>query len=276
MKDINKIFEYVDMTDIWDYEKMKDRLMIKLCDPELKQEYLEDKIYTMHEDFTATYCLVMHEGKESDICVPVTEALMKAWGILLERLHKDAILADKSREPILFDLNEVFSSEPPWIKQPKNLLMKGAEYHPRVVPLLCLSNGSKRYGASMILHDDVMRRAGEILGSDFYVLPSSVHETIFVPDMGGKDVSELSLMVKEINETEVEPYEKLSDKVQHYDCKKAVLENAEERERRISLGTERREIKRRLSDAKEEMEGQQCPFEKGENIEKRENLFSAV
>jgi len=276
MKDRNKLFEYVDMTDIWDYEKMKDRLMIKLCDPELNQKYLEDKIYTMHGDFAATYCMVMHGNEESGTCDVVTQPLMKAWGIPLEQLHKDAILADKSREPILVDLNEVFSSEPPWIKRPKNLLTEGVEYHPLRSPILRLSNGSKRYGASMILHDDIMRRVGEILGSEFYVLPSSIHETILVPAIGGKDVSELSLMVKEINETEVAPYEKLSDKVQHYDCKTAVLENAEERNRRISLGTERREIKRRLADAKEEMEGQQCPFGKGENIGKRENLFSAA
>lgn len=73
-----------------------------------------------------------------------------------------------------------------------------------------------------------MKQAGEIIGSDFYVLPSSIHETLLVP-IGNMDVSGLLQMVKEVNEAEVELCDLLSDKVQYYDCEKGMLENAERR-----------------------------------------------
>ena len=82
--------------------------------------------------------------------------------------------------------------------------------------MLCLTNSRKQFGASLILHDDILRRAGEVLGSNYFVLPSSIHETILVPDIEGSDAQGLCLMVKEINEGKVEAWEQLSDKVQYY------------------------------------------------------------
>lgn len=102
-----------------------------------------------------------------------------------------------------------------------------------ITSILCLSNGNNMYGASLILHDDIMKRVGEILDSNFYVLPSSIHETLLIADVDNPSVEWLSSMVKEINEAEVKPEDKLSDKVQYYDRKLGVLENAEVRESRI-------------------------------------------
>ena len=45
----------------------------------------------------------------------------------------------------------------------------------------------------------------------------------------GMDVKELSAMVQQVNETEVSTEDRLSDHVQHYDSKEAVMENAEKR-----------------------------------------------
>lgn len=99
--------------------------------------------------------------------------------------------------------------------------------------MLCLTNSRKQFGASLILHNDILRRAGEVLGSNYFVLPSSIHETILVPDIEGSDAQGLCLMVKEINEGKVEACEQLSDKVQYYDRETGVLENALDRECRL-------------------------------------------
>lgn len=49
----------------------------------------------------------------------------------------------------------------------------------------------------------------------------------------GMDVKELSAMVQQVNETEVSTEDRLSDHVQHYDSKEAVMENAEKRVSRL-------------------------------------------
>ena len=95
-----------------------------------------------------------------------------------------------------------------------------------------------------------------MIGGDYYVLPSSIHETLIVPDTGLHDVNELEAMVKEVNETQVAPDEILSDKVQHYDNKEHILENARTFEQRKEKEqTKGKSIKERLSDAKKETKG---------------------
>ena len=97
-----------------------------------------------------------------------------------------------------------------------------------------------------------------MIGGDYYVLPSSIHETLIVPDTGLHDVNELEAMVKEVNETQVAPDEILSDKVQHYDSKEHILENArtfEQRKEKEKEQTKGKSIKERLSDAKKETKG---------------------
>ena len=91
----------------------------------------------------------------------------------------------------------------------------------------------KMNGASLLLQEDIRKQIGECLGSDYFVLPSSIHEVLILPDNGMFEVPELNAMVQEVNETQVERQEQLSDKVQFCDGKTAVMENAERREARL-------------------------------------------
>lgn len=67
---------------------------------------------------------------------------------------------------------------------------------------------------------------------DFFILPSSTHETLVIPDNGTFDYRVLEDMVQTINENEVAPEERLSDHVYHYDVKDRVFERADKFEER--------------------------------------------
>ncbi len=67
------------------------------------------------------------------------------------------------------------------------------------------------------MQEDIRKQIGECLGSDYFVIPSSIHEVLILPDNGIFQVPELNAMVKEVNETQVEREEQLSDKVQFCD-----------------------------------------------------------
>jgi hypothetical protein len=64
---------------------------------------------------------------------------------------------------------------------------------------------------------------GEMLKEDYFVLPSSIHEVIVVPESKGLDAEEMCKMVKEINETQVAPEEVLSDHAYFYRRKERQL-----------------------------------------------------
>ena len=79
-----------------------------------------------------------------------------------------------------------------------------------------LTNASGSLGAAALFYPDVKDKAAELLGSDYYILPSSVHEVILVPDSAGINATELCDMVKQANRTVVEEHDILSDNVYHY------------------------------------------------------------
>ena len=71
-------------------------------------------------------------------------------------------------------------------------------------------------GSSLILYRNELDKIAMRLGSDLYILPSSIHELIVVPsDIG--DTQELRMMVAAVNENEVPEEELLSDNVYYYD-----------------------------------------------------------
>ena len=87
-----------------------------------------------------------------------------------------------------------------------------------------LSNEIRSYGAAAILYEGRLERIGDYLKENYYVLPSSVHEVIIVPESEAPAQAELSRLVKEINETQVDPEEVLSNHAYYYDRKQKKLQ----------------------------------------------------
>ena len=56
------------------------------------------------------------------------------------------------------------------------------------------------------------------------MLPSSVHEFILIKDDGRQKAKDLNKMIKNVNETVLEPRDFLSNQCYHYDAKTKVLE----------------------------------------------------
>lgn len=78
-------------------------------------------------------------------------------------------------------------------------------------------------GAAVIASKEVMREMYQTVGEPFYILPSSRHEVIFLPDSFGATVAELSDMVKEVNRNVLDVKDVLSDHIYHFDGRKIEL-----------------------------------------------------
>ena len=85
-------------------------------------------------------------------------------------------------------------------------------------PMYVVTNQSKHAGATLIMFPDVQEKICQVLKSDgFYMLPSSIHETLCLPLDIGKDVDALRRMVHEVNMTQVPPEDLLSENVYYYE-----------------------------------------------------------
>jgi hypothetical protein len=268
--------EFFDMgvPDILDYEKMKDKLQMRICDKEWNTDRLADKVVTEHGDFAAYYAVNLEENGEGISSIPVTVSLMNEWGVSVEQIQADAMMADRNRGVVLMNMNEIIKSMI-FGEEPENLLNEKLDIETMREPMFCLTNAQKMNGASLLLQEDIRKQIGECLGSDYFVLPSSIHEVLILPDNGLFEVPELNAMVKEVNETQVERQEQLSDKVQFCDGKTVVMENAERREARLEKekAAEKAEVKGgihgRLEKAKAEIKAKEvnkAPKDKAKNL----------
>ena len=80
-----------------------------------------------------------------------------------------------------------------------------------------ITNKNKIFGASTIIYPGVLMEFAQQRGN-FYVLPSSIHEVIFIPASENIDEEEMKIMVKEVNETQVPKEDFLSDEVYFYNA----------------------------------------------------------
>ena len=71
-------------------------------------------------------------------------------------------------------------------------------------------------GAGFIIYEDILHELAEMLGTDLYILPSSIHECLAV-SINMAEPHELEDMVKEVYLDGIELEERLSNKVYLYD-----------------------------------------------------------
>lgn len=85
------------------------------------------------------------------------------------------------------------------------------------IPMQILSNDSRVYGAACILYPGLLSEIAEKEDANLYLLPSSVHEVIIMPDSGREEPLALKSMIYEVNRTQLEPEEVLSDSLYYFD-----------------------------------------------------------
>lgn len=211
--------DFREVNDITCLEKMKDKIQVKLVNREKNQEYLYDKPFTSIADLAAIYYITLDKSEQGNATVVITNNMLDTYGISVSELHSIALNNMKGKEAKFLTMAEILRS-----------MMPDADslFANEDLPMYVLTNSDKINGASMLLDTDTMDRIGERIGLGFYILPSSIHETIFLPASVADDrnLKEMAEMVIEINGTQVAPDEVLSDHVYRYDYTTHTLEIA--------------------------------------------------
>lgn len=85
--------------------------------------------------------------------------------------------------------------------------------------LYFFGNQTRAYGAVAILRMDILEKFAEEIGGNFYIIPSSIHELLLLPDRGMDDNDDASLreMIEMVNNHEVSNEERLSYNLYYYD-----------------------------------------------------------
>ena len=229
--------EGLDINEIQDYEKARERFFIRVSDAEENKELLKD---VPHKEILglAVTCHVLVGLEDGEMgSAMVTSPLLDKYGVTTEQLFEDAFLNSQdilppSIEPMETMLGRMmgFGME---MEVPETLEAQLEDIDLKKMGMAVLTNRQAVNGAAVIFYPDLMAKIGDSQQVDFFILPSSCHEVILVADDGKMELKNLESMVKEINAAEVAPKDRLSDTVYHYDHKAHILEKGSDFEKRM-------------------------------------------
>ena len=218
----------LDISRITDFNK--DNIICKLINGDMNEEYLADKPYTQIEDMAVIYVIDLGSGAEGHMSSPITYDLMKRYGVDTQMLHEIAIhnlakseIVFKSMKDALMEI--MFPDGVPEEDPLAEILSAEDE-----IPMYVLSNAEKLNGAASVLDKDTMETISEMLGGDFVVIPSSIHEVIILPMDDNVDKDELEGIIREVNTGQVAPEERLSYHAYQYDSGKHALMRMDKKE----------------------------------------------
>lgn len=216
----------INIEELSNYDAMKEKLAIQVVSTERNAEMLEKIPHKEVEDMSLVCRFIVSDSKFGMGSILINNDMIERYGITTEQLFADAAkYAPELRPSEIVNIADVLA-EMMGIDVSEFNEQMGVHGGPEI-PMYVASTHDKSNGAGIIAYPGFMEMAAEKIGGDFFVLPSSVHEVILVPDNGGGDFHELENMVQEVNATQVDPKDKLSDKVYHYDSKDKVFELAE-------------------------------------------------
>lgn len=193
------------------YEELKGKFACKLIHRGKNEKLLNDIPYVPWMDLAIVVFVLLEVSPYGTATVLVRKEHLEIWGLTEAQLFDEA----KKNTPILL----------PYQFCPMRKLLR--EICPYAVDegeeeeesLYVLSNKLRSFGAASMLYEGILEKVGQKLGENYYILPSSIHEVIVVPESKSPLKQDLEEMVREINETQVEEEEVLSDRVYYFSRK---------------------------------------------------------
>lgn len=192
-------------------EEMKDNVYMVLVNYEKNKETLKKCPYLSFLDLAVMFRYVVSEENNCLASGLVRKLEQDLWGLTTEELYNRAVENTKKKWPVTL----------------MKLTDKLKEIKPdEMVPecnLYVMTNSTNSNGSIYMTDRDVLDDFAEKMSSNFYIIPSSVHEVILYPDDEMLSKEQLQEMVSEVNRYVLSDVEYLSDSVYYYDRDKKVI-----------------------------------------------------
>lgn len=217
----NRVSSSFDVESVTKFNRVQDKVCYKLVNRKKNQALLQDVPFVPYLDLAVVFYIVVGKMQDGVGTILVRNNMLDIWGVTASELYpialKNTQRMDRGRVYNMMEvIDDIISSGTPVDDDVRDCFYQMDVTYADCCPMFVCSNESKINGAGVIMYDGLLREFAHKIGSDFFILPSSIHETIFVPDLGDMDVHYLSMMVREVNCTEVEESEVLSDSVYKY------------------------------------------------------------
>lgn len=191
---------------VWDWGYARENVYPILM-PAGNENPLGETVHTMLLDLAVAYAIRGGTHGEGGGTLTVDASLLESYGVSREELHRQA-LKNMDRDGYCFRrLEEILFGIPG---------LRIEEGPGEAVRIYVLTNRDGRYGAAGLLDQEKVKEfAG---GCDYYILPASIHELLFVPAGDIEDPGQLDGIVEEVSLMAVAEEERLSYHSYFYDA----------------------------------------------------------
>ncbi|MCI9369434.1 MAG: hypothetical protein HFH65_03755 [Lachnospiraceae bacterium] len=220
----------IKIQDLNNYEKIKKKVAYKLINYEKNEEILLNIPYIHFLDLAIVFFVMVSCQKDSGIknaAFPIRKEHLKTWGVAVEDIYRDALyntpdlfpfvispMGNLLAELICKELKGDIFEETDGERMQNEFERLQKEYDSGVY---VLTNTKNVNGASCMLYKNVIKEFAEKEHTDFYIIPSSIHEVLLFPISDKRVTAEdLKGMVIQVNRTEIDEYEILSDNIYYY------------------------------------------------------------
>ena len=180
-----------DCQNLFDFNHVKDHIVYKLIRRDANEELLKQIPYEPFLDLAVVYYIQIDNTRFGSAAIQIRNEHLRYWRVEKEEIRR---LAEKNT-PRFY---------PGQIRQ--------------IVRFMYVATNEQcSLGAAVMRYPDFREKVRGMIRGDFYILPSSIHEVILVPESFGLEPERMQEMVKEINQTGVAPEEVLSDSVYYFD-----------------------------------------------------------
>ena len=177
--------------NLFDFNHVKEHIVYKLIRRDANEELLKQSPYEPFLDLAVVYYIQIDNTRFGSAAIQIRNEHLRYWRVEKEEIRR---FAEKNTPRIY----------PVQIRQ--------------IVRFMYVATNEQcSLGAAVMRYPDFREKVRGMIRGDFYILPSSIHEVILVPESFGLEPERMAEMVKEINQTGVAPEEVLSDSVYYFD-----------------------------------------------------------
>ena len=217
--DILRLYHEVRLQKSWDeekissYEEIESRIVYRLVNFEANQNLMKSIPHVPYLNLAVIFYVMLEVSENGTACMLIRDEHLEMWGVAPNDIYNKAKENTWKLLPSEFHTMRAMMEE----------YNKKGSYVGMDI-LYVLTNKIRGFGAATILYDGVLEMIADYLNDNFFVLPSSVHEVIIISETeapwGGTGLSE---MVREINHSQVDEEDILSDVAYYYDREKKKL-----------------------------------------------------
>ncbi len=209
----NDLSVNLDMSFFDDFERIRKKLYIKLINREKNEDFLKEAPHEYFLDLAVVPYVRINDKKIGNGLIMVRNEHLKMWNTDAETVLAAAKKNthdhdDFNLRHILDVLGNVTDMQLPIVDEE--------------IPMYVATNRKMTNGAAVLTMSDKLKEFAGVLGGDYYIIPSSVHEVILLAIRSHNSCA-IDEMIREVNATQLGPDDVLSDHVYRYVQKDEVL-----------------------------------------------------